>query len=301
MSVPGAGALPAAAPGDGWAGGKEAAADVGVVPRPAPSPPGGSGFRPGYGELSITPGFGASTGAGPPFRFGEVLGDVFSVYFDNFVPFVLIAGAVILPLFLVLQVVSGMGGVGVRFLGNLTWLTQSLVITPLVTGAVTFGVAQELRGREASIGDCLRRALSSLGKVFFTSLLQGLAIFAGTLLCLVPGLIAVATYAVAIPAALEEKPGTGAMHRSADLTRDHRIAVFGILLTLGLIGAALGAVVGLVTASASGSPATARLLITMVLSPLTTSLSATAAAVMYYRLRSSKEGIDMAALTSVFD
>ncbi|HVR11010.1 MAG TPA: zinc ribbon domain-containing protein [Thermoanaerobaculia bacterium] len=316
------GAEPAPAPapgsgetvyGDGAPAGAPEAAATGAAPAPPPAPvgvvPPGSGraFTPAYGELSITPGRGPASpagavGIGPPFRVGEVLGDVFSIFFSNLVPFILIAAMVTAPLFLLLAMLSSSRGSGALALSFLTLLIQGVVITPLVTGAIAFGVAQDLRGRDASIGECLRRGLSSLGKVFLTALLQGIVIFGGFLLCIVPGLIAAATYSVAIPAVLEDAAGSGtALRRSADLTRGNRAGVFGVLLTLGFIQYALGRVVALVAGPAIARAPVAALLGSVALSPLTTSLAATAAAVMYYRLRSLKEGIDVADITSVFD
>jgi hypothetical protein len=300
--------------GGGGADGPVGAAEpavVGVAMRPVSSavPGGGSGFASGYRQQSANPGNRAASaapaigaaGSGPPFRVGEVLGDVFSVFFDNLLPFILIAALVTAPLFVLLTIMSASRSREAVIAAGVIVLIQWVALTPLVTGAVTFGVVQELRGREASIGECLSRGLSSLGKIFVTALLQSLAVGLGSLLCLVPGLIAAAAFSVAVPAVLEEPSGAAdALRRSADLTRGHRVEVFVVLLAIGIIQFGLGKALALVM-PASGKTLIAAMLPSLALSPLSTSLAATAAAVMYYRLRSSKEGIDVAAITSVFD
>jgi hypothetical protein len=110
---------------------------VGTVPHPVPAAPGGRGFAPGYGEMSITAGQGAPSSVGPPFRLREVLGDVFSIYFENFAAFVLMAGAVIAPFFVALLLLSRVRGQGAAWANILAFLIQGVAITPLVPGAVT--------------------------------------------------------------------------------------------------------------------------------------------------------------------
>jgi hypothetical protein len=280
---------PAGGPSAGWAG----AGGAGAGGPGAAAPPGWLGAAPGIGGFSIA----------PAFNFGQVLGDTFSIFFGNLAPFLLIAAAVISPVALVVAMLSSIRGPGAYVLGALILVVaEGLLTTPLVTGAITFGVAQELRGREASIGDCLSHGLSSVWRVFAVAFLQAVLIFCGMLACIVPGVIAAVVLSVAVPAALEEGGGAvAALRRSANLTTSHLGTVLGVVLTLGVIQFGLAQAVALLVPPAPGASLFARSLPALALSPVTTCLQATAAAVMYYRLRSSKEGIDVAAIASVFD
>ncbi len=300
--VHGGQAAPPAAPpaaatlyGGGTGDLREDAAVVGMAMRPAPAVP----PRPGVPSAPPAAGFTIV----PAFAPGAVLGDTFSIFFSNLVPFLLIAVVVVAPLCLGVAMVGSLAGRNALLAGALVLIGGGLLTTPLVTGAITFGVVQELRGREASIGDCLGRGLASIWRVFLVALLQGFAVFGGLLLCIVPGVIAAVALSVAVPAAIEEREGTGAaLRRSVELTEGRRLAVFGVLVVLGLAQFLLGRAVALLAPAVAGNASLlARTLPSLAISPLTTSLQATAAAVMYYRLRSSREAIDVAAFPSVFD
>jgi len=65
------------------------------------------------------------------------------------------------------------------------------------------------------------------------SILLGIAIFCGMLLCFPPGLILLLTLYVAVPAAVEERLGPiRALRRSAELTHGFRLHIFYVLTKL---------------------------------------------------------------------
>lgn len=239
---------------------------------------------------------------GRPFEVGSVLGDTFRIYFANLFPFLVIAAVALSPLFLValFGVHEGDGPpTGVDLAVMLTAIFVGSVLGPYVaTAAITFGVVQHLRGRDASVGECLGRGLAVLFPVLGVAVLTALAVGVGLMLCIIPGVIIAVQLAVAVPAAVEERPGVlASLHRSADLTAGYRWQVFLVLLVLGLLAFVLGFVLALAT-GVEGDPTE---LPTLLLNVVTTALSAAAAAVIYYRLRSAKESIDLEHLTSVFD
>ena len=128
--------------------------------------------------------------------------------------------------------------------------------------------------------------------------LQGLAIVLGTLLCIIPGIIFAVMYTVAVPVAIEERPGASqAMTRSAELTDGHRWDVFFVLAALFLLGMGLVFAAGLLAVLNK----VLEVVLTLAVKVLATGLSATAYTVMYYRLRSVKESLDVDQIASVFD
>jgi hypothetical protein len=203
-------------------------------------------------------------------------------------------------------------------------LLASLVLCiPISTASITYGVFQEMRGRSSSLGACLRQGLSSLAPVLLVAILQILLIFGAALVSVVPVLLIIVSigargstgcsllvvplafltyvlpivlmlkYFVAVPAAVEERPGAwSALQRSAYLTDGQRWPIFGVLLVLGLINIGITLVSALVPFASS------------VLGPLTSlvmlGIFSTACAVVYYRLRSLKESIDVDQIASVF-
>ena len=102
---------------------------------------------------------------------------------------------------------------------------------------------------------------------------------------------------MSVPAAIEEKLGVfDAMSRSKVLTDGYRGDIFGVLFVVGILNFGATLVLGLLAAKNQ----TLMLVLSGIKDLLAVGLSATATAVMYYRLRSVKESIDVDQISSVF-
>jgi hypothetical protein len=235
-----------------------------------------------------------------PLRVTDFLGEAFSIYFANFFPFLVLTLIVLSPSFLLAALASQSrnplwAGLGL----GLAPLVAALFCQPLATAAVTYGVFQQMRGAEASIATCLRIGVAVVLPVLAVAICQSCAIAMGALLCLVPGLILLAMYSVAVPVAVEERPGVfAALRRSAELTQGYRWPIFSALFLLGLIGGGLSFAIALALGKKQGTPEA--LLISQTVGVFSTGVSATASAVIYYRLRGAKESIDVDQIASVF-
>jgi uncharacterized membrane protein len=176
---------------------------------------------------------------------------------------------------------------------------MDFITKSLVSGAVMYGVIQELRGRAFSVGDSLRIALNRflpmLGVVISTALLIGL----GTVLLIVPGLILACMYYVSMPACVAENSGVfKSMSRSRFLTTGNRWKVFGTFLLMLLGGIIIGGIVGAIFALA-GRPAL--LVATQVAGAIVGAFNGVLVSVFYYQLRVAKEGVDIEKIAGVFD
>lgn len=235
------------------------------------------------------------------FEIGKLLSESFSVYFSNFLPFVLLTGIALAPLYLVQAYMTAAPGATTAALStgvSLIMLGLSAFLCPFIaTAAITYGVFQQMRGRDTSIGDCLGRGLSALFPVLLLAIVQGFAIMFGYMLCLIPGILWSLWWAVSVPVAIEEKLGVfDAMSRSKILTEGYRGDIFGVLFVLGILNFGSTLVLALATAKNEAL----LLVLSGVKDLLLVGLSATATAVMYYRLRSVKESIDVDQISSVF-
>lgn len=238
------------------------------------------------------------------FEVGKVLSESFSIYFSNFIPFALLTALALSPLYLAqayLGTIENSSPASIatpQGLAPLLMALASAFVCPYIaTSAITFGVFQQMRGKDTSIGDCLGRGLAMVLPVLMLALVQGVAILIGFALCIVPGLLLTLRWAVSVPAAVEERPGiSGAMSRSTYLTEGFRGEVFGILFVIGILNFGAQFLV-LMTATKN---ATLFLILSGTKDLLLVGLSATATAVMYYRLRSVKESIDVDQIASVF-
>lgn len=248
------------------------------------------------------------------FEVGAVIGRGFSVFFRNFGSF-FVLGAIVLSPILIVELFSAEslprngGGDTAEFDmeeqgAGLSQLLVQVLLTNLLTAAAVFLTLRELRGMRASIGEALQVGLSRILPVIGVALLYGIAVTLGFVALIVPGLILMTIYWVAIPVAVVERPGVlASMKRSADLTRGYRWKVFAILLLLGLIGVAFGMslIFVLTPLLAAGTAPEMLVLVGFAVSVIQSGLMAVMPAVAYHDLRSVKEGADIERLASVFD
>jgi hypothetical protein len=261
------------------------------------------------------PAFAAATGTvygGPPplasalpsgtflgtFGVGEILSETFSIYFANFLPFTLLTAFSLAPIYLLMYMVTQGAPTSLLVISSAVLVVIFVLLASnIATAAITYGVFQQLRGKDTSIAECLSRGLSLLLPVVGLAIVKSLAVSLATLACIVPGIILSVRWAVAIPAAVTEGTGVSAsMERSTFLTDGLRWDVFGVLFGLGAIQIGSTFLVRLVAAK---NP-TLQLVLDGVKDLLFVGLSATGSAVMYYRLRGLKESTDVDQISSVF-
>lgn len=215
-----------------------------------------------------------------------------SILFKNFVPFVGTALIASLPGLIFAQIVSS----------EAAQTIVNLVISQIVTVTLIYGAVQALRQRQIAIVECLEQGFRRLGAALGVAIIAAICIGIGLVALVVPGLIVMTIWAVAIPAATIEQAGVGAaLSRSAALTRERRWRVFGAMLVTMIIGV----VVALIAASIAGVIAGAHsFLFTAViwaLSAVSQAFSACVSATLYYFLRREKEGVEIDQIATVFD
>jgi hypothetical protein len=126
-------------------------------------------------------------------------------------------------------------------------------------------------------------------------------------LLVVPGLIVLCMLYVTTPSAVLERPGvTGALRRSRELTRGHRLQIFGLVVILFLLGTGLRLLVESLTLNPRHLRATpdhmpAYVYVTILEQMVVGSIGAVMSSVAYYLLRAEKEGTSAAELAAVFD
>jgi hypothetical protein len=233
----------------------------------------------------------------------ELLRDTLTIFVNNVVAFSVISLLVLAPEVELSRYIldrlrhtetSALWAIGAAFLG-------ALLVVPVATGAFTYGVLQEMRGERPSIVACLVTGVRSLLRVLLVSIAQSIAVLAGLMLCIVPGLLLMLAFYVAVPAAIEERLGPlGALRRSADLTRGFRLHIFYVLGKLFFAQGVLSFAASFVLGLADAGPST-RAAVSYLITALFVGFGATATAVAYYRLRMVKDGVDAAEMVSVFD
>lgn len=268
------------------------------------------------------------------FSAGPILGQTFSIFLRNIVPFGIISMVVVLPItfaiyyFFANNLLAELPPDARKLnleaaVSGMSLVMAAVVSAPFATAALTYGVFQEMRKREGTILDCLRVGLSSVLPVLGVVIAQIGVIILAMIACVLAGIVLVmvlppmlggigvaalvlgvlaylfVVFAVSVPAAVEERPGIfEALRRSAYLTAGHRRSVLGVLFVLGLLNQG----VGYLLEKAFSDPLSRDYLTAVAGTQLVlTGLSATAAAVMYYKLRGADESVAVEDIVSVFD
>lgn len=173
-------------------------------------------------------------------------------------------------------------------IGAISSLVGGLVILPLTNAAVIHAVSKVYLGQQVSAGEAIRRGLSRLLPLIWTSILMGLAIMGGFILLVIPGIIAAILFGLAQHVVvIEGRSGTTALKRSAQLVRPNwaTFLVLGILLFV--ISIALGAASGFI-----GQPHV-QLVVSTLLNAIVTILWTAAFVVFYFSCRCGVENFDL--------
>lgn len=291
--------------------------------------PGPSGGGPAGGELSEWSPSPAAKVANPrtgplplhPMGLSDVLDGAFKLFKGNARSVVLITAAFMVPMQLLVaffqrDVLGGAGlsnllndpssalataesGDGSGVAGALVTALATAVVVPLVSGAVCRVVAASYLGEQLSPGDAVR-AVAPRWWVFGVAwVLVHLLEAVGTLLLVLPGLLAMALMVAVAPAiAIEGLGPIRGMKRSARLVRPRMFPVLGIAVASGLLASAVGVALGFI-------PQTAAVLIgldrgwpllavgSVVTGIVVTPFVAIVATLVYFDGRIRQEGLDL--------
>lgn len=249
-----------------------------------------------------------------PLTVGEILDRTFTMFRRHFVLWI---GITALPQLLSLAfelMRTFWGGIGTRqiligFSASTILLSLLVLVVAFIAGlfaqAATFLAVTDLYlNRPVSIADCLRRAWGEILTVFGVGILNGLAILAGLVALVIPGIYIFCRLLVSVPAALVEQLGPSeALSRSWRLTRDNAGRAFVLIVLYFVLSIAGGMLFQLpftiATLTYRNNAAMLQMwaaftqvgntLVNIVVSPIL--LIATS--VFYFDLRVRKEGFDL--------
>ena len=240
-----------------------------------------------------------------PLSLGEVLDTSFGLVRRLFVPLIIVSVATqTVPLALGVFVQSAGGVVAQPALWALS-VGLAVVLGAIGTAASTFLIAETYLGSSLTPQEAFLRSTPFMGRLIGASLLVTLMVSLGSLLLLIPGVIAFCGLIVTPSAmVLEDIYGaTNAMGRSWALTKGFRLKIFGAVLVAFLLltipGIALGAL-AVTAASVLGEETAllAMMLAVAVLQMLVYPFFYSLTTVIYYDLRVRKEGFDLEMLAS---
>lgn len=209
---------------------------------------------------------------------GTVLNRIIDTYKKTAGVLLPAAVLVFLPVALLAAIFAGSAG------GALVVAMAALVASVWYAGMVARTVQDVQDGRvDASLGELFSSVTPVLGQLIVLALLAGIAIFAGFLLLIVPGLILLTIWAVAPPAVvIESKDALAAFGRSRELVKGNGWTVFGVIIAI--FGALF--VLSLVIGSIGGASDSFALqfILQLILNVAVAPVYALASAVLYFAL-----------------
>jgi hypothetical protein len=244
-----------------------------------------------------------------PLTIGEILDRMFTLYRRHFVLF---TGIATLP-----QIVSLAFNLGRTFFLNnpgtpriIPGLTivvvffVSMVTTLFAQAATILAVSDLYLSRPVTISDCLRRAWAEIGTVLAVGILNFLAVAAGFIALIIPGIYVMCRLSVSVPAALiEQRSAQEALSRSWNLTKDNAGRAFVLFLLYLAISMAGGMLIGVPFAVATmvykNNPGTLREVVALsqvanaLLNIVLVPILLIATSVFYFDLRVRKEAFDL--------
>jgi hypothetical protein len=230
------------------------------------------------------------------FRVGTVLSRAWRIFAPNSPVFVAITFIVALPNFVYLTRDPTLPGYLPAVFGA---MFAGIVMNAIGKAVILFASFQQLRGEPVRVASALQRALARFLPLIGLGFLYGLGIFFGMLLLIVPGIILITMWLVAVPVCVVEGEGPFAsLSRSAELTKGHRWQIFGIIVLLGIANGVGAFLLGFALARA-GLVVTA--LASVIWAAVWTAYWNCALIMIYHDLRVAKEGIDTRQIASVFD
>ena len=240
------------------------------------------------------------------FHIADILRTAFSVYSNNLLAFSLVAAIGCLPLFILdmqyglLFWQPGEQTDGALHPGRafLLALFFGLAQGAWVAAALTYSVVRILRTGQVRVLGALPQIVGALPRVLVVTVLGSLGIIAGFMLIIVPGIVLLLMWWVAVPAAVVEGRFASALARSYDLTEGCKGQLFALLVVVFVISLAPELLIAMTLNEAA--PAIAPIVQALVL-VVVTSYIATVDAVVYHDLRVLKEGPDSNAIAKIFE
>jgi hypothetical protein len=253
------------------------------------------------------------------FSIDGVLVDTFGVVGRNlaiFIPIALLAQlpAVVFDLLPASAVSSGTGfRISIDYLIDLRTIPDAiealvaLACYSIAQAALASGTIADLNGRPATLTNVLIAARKSTLSVIAITVLSNLGIVVGFVLLIVPGVILAVGWSVAVPACvIERKSIFESFRRSWEMTRGHRLAIFGVLI-IAVVGMTILLLIfmslsGALAVGVGGNSTPAiHWLASLVVNCGVSVFGGSLVGAIYYELYFIKEGHAPGALASVFD
>lgn len=259
----------------------------------------------------------SSQASGASLGVGAIIGDSFSILFQNFIPVMILGFLPTLVGTLFSGVLLGWGvtlGTAEPQFDSAVQIVNFFAST-LVQMAV-YGISIALLvqmaydaklGRPLAIKRYFEPAIGAILPIVVLTIATTILMMIGLLALVIPGLWIYAVYSVTVPAIVIDRAGFGGMGRSQYLTKEYRWPVLGTIILIGICTVILSIVAVFIFTFIGGmlGGGVISVIISVVLvsalNGFAYGLSGISVALIYARLREIKEGVSVDQLADVFE
>lgn len=255
---------------------------------------------------------------GPRFSISQSLSMTFGVLGRNFVPMMAIAVVVTAIQSVIEYIVNG----GIPTEGESSNVSSLLNIISygVVTAPITYATFQDLRGTRVGLSEMISGGFQKVLPVIGAALVVGIVVavpiivavflyFASTAIGIVATIATVAfaffilvAWFVLVPVLVVENVGfIGSFGRAAALSKDRRWGLLGLLLVYFVIVFGILVVLVIIVGVAAATAPIVALILMVPFLALFSVIGAIMPSVVYYLLRSEKEGVGIDEIAKVFD
>lgn len=264
----------------------------------------------------------------PQFEVGRVLGRTFTAIKNNWLKFSLLSIAIAgIPMFFIgllpyfINGTEGMMSGGElsdtaimgTITGSIVGFIAYILLSILLQSVLVHACFKDFAGEAVSIRASFSIALKFLFPVLGMMIILMFGVMIGFILLVIPGILLLLGWYIAIPVLLVEKRGvTDSLGRSWELSKGYKRWILLVVIILSVISLVLSTILSLF-AMPFGDVNTAPLLggslmfwlvyaaASGIAQALAVMINASAVAAMYYEIRDLREGITPMSIASVFD
>jgi hypothetical protein len=230
---------------------------------------------------------------------GQVLSRAFALLSGDFAKFFILALVIWSPYLLFTLGVTDASSPD-TMIGSLGILVLSVPLNILSQATILYGALQKMRGQEFSVGTSLAQGLARFFPILGMLICFGIGVGIGSLLLVVPGIMLLVAWYVALPACIIERMGPfQSLTRSAELTKGNRWRIFGIMVVIYAASDLVQIVVQLVLLSIGGTIVSVIGVFAWI--SFFQAFNSIVIAVVYHDLRVAREGVDIDHIAAAFD